>query len=179
MKVFTVRIEQRRVRRRRIVAATEEEARRAAGLILRGSDRVLSATIDAGPLRECGDPAEARQALAHLMGCPFLELDGHPAKVRQWLDLVRFAPDRRELLNRTLALAGLRLREDMSLCVASPGSIPTMNEWFGRTKWPGAQLLTTLDAIPGSARLALTFAGLPARAVVLPASEIFEGMADA
>lgn len=73
--------------------------------------------------------------------------------------------------NRTLALAGLRQREDWSLCVASPGSVPTMNEWFGRTKWPGAQLLATLDAIPGSTRVALTFAGLPARAVALPAPE--------
>ena len=172
MQVWSVRIERRRIRHQRVIAASEADARRSAAMVLRESDRLLGvALVDTAATRAV-DAEEARAALEHLMSRDFLDLNGKPAWLRDWIALAQSTPERRDEANKAMAMAGLRLRDDGSVAVGSPASVPTLGVWFENTPWAGSQLLVAIDALPGSSRANMTFGGIRSRATIIPASEV-------
>ncbi|MBL3569891.1 hypothetical protein BV509_00885 [Rhodovulum sulfidophilum] len=168
-RLFSIALEERRVRHQRIVATDDGHAEQIGRAMARQRGaRYLGLTeAGAGP---SADPRAALDALAHLIAAPFLTLGGRSATVGDWL--AAFSGGREDAdLNRAMAPAGLRvyvLPSGADFYVATSPRIAFLADCFARTPWAGGAWATTLRAIEGARATNMTFAGIASRATGLP-----------
>lgn len=169
MRIWTVMAEVRQERRFRIAAADQVGAIRMVERTLPRGSRVLSAQA----VSERQDDGAGRRALDRLLTRQYLPLAGdRDTSVLEHLQAAACTSphdDSFAAWNARLACAGLRLRSDMALAVASAVSHPVIADWFAGTPFEGPNLVEALMTLPGARRTNLTFAGLGARAVIVPA----------
>ena len=166
MQLYSVAIERKRVERVRVAAPDAFKARASAERLLRAGDRIAEVIETAA-----ADENHGREALDHLLGREYLDLNGRPMLVEDWLRaaLAGAADD----LNPRLSVAGLRVAAEGRICIGSPSSIPTLHGWFVGTRWDGSGLITALTGIPGAGRAACTMAGYRTRCALLAAATVF------
>jgi hypothetical protein len=162
MRVFAVQIAQQRLKTLRVPAISIDAARSAAEFILQPGDRIRAIT------EQCDvTPASGRAALDHLLAREYLELDGAPMLVEDWLLSARKATAQH--LNAKLALAGIRVDEQKGrVSIASAACVPVLHHWFMGTPWEGTSLIHALATMPGANRVNLTYAGVRSRSISLP-----------
>lgn len=168
MRTFAVTILETRKRRLRLVAASADAA---VAMLKRthGRDvRIEGITALGGATK-----AAAVTALQTILGADFLDIEGGPADLRDWLGSAAMAaPGSRARFDEPLALAGLRLRFDGDapdgLVVGSANCIPFLADLMQGTGFEGDALLQVLSLVPGACRAGVTLAGVRSRAVVLP-----------
>lgn len=161
MQIYYVTVETRATSRVTVAARSEAEARADALLIAGAGARCL----DAVPASYTAE-AQAHEALAHLLVQDWLPLNDQPATVLDWVERAVFGPDR-AAINAKLALAGLRVLDNLDLTVGT--AVPVLRRWFASTPWGGAGLRTALSRLPG-ARLEgpRYFQGVQSKTVRLP-----------
>lgn len=167
MRAYTVTIEARNLRQVRIAATSEVAARATAGVLLRGSDRVVQVSDDMDTRGPEQTVLAGIEALERLRMKPFFDWQGGSQVVEDWL-IRATEPGLRDKANGLLALAGLRVMPDGRVAIGSPGSVPTLHGWFRATPYGGAQLMAVLGMLPGAVRSNMTFSGCHSRAVILP-----------
>ncbi len=168
MRTFLVTILETRKRRLRLVAGSADEA---VAMLKRthGRDVRVEAITALGATTQ----RAAITALQVILGADFLDMDGVPASLRDWLGAAAAAPvEVRRRFDEPLAMAGLRLRHDASgavaLVVGSANCIPFLADLMQGTGFEGDALLQVLGQVPGHQRTGVTLAGVRSRAVALP-----------
>lgn len=167
MRVYSVQIAQKRLKTLRLPATSAHAARVSAEFLLRPGDRIeaIAEHCDASI-------ASGQAALSHLLGREYLDLDGAPMLIEDWLLSARMA-SATQALNTKLALAGLRLDlAEQRLAIGSASRVPVLHHWFIGTPWEGSGLIRALAAMPDAGRVNLTYAGTRSRAVTLPLDSV-------
>ena len=163
MRVWYVTVEERQTRRL-TVAAPDERAAREDAMSLSGRGCRCLDVVPASYTQE----AQAAEALQHLRSQDWLDWNGQPQAVEDWLVRAHH-PATREQANARLALAGLRVVDGGDVMLASPTAIPALRRWFASTPWDGAALFAALLRLPGVRRDGPRyFQGVQARTLRLP-----------
>ena len=122
-------------------------------------------------LCEASTPADVaaagRVARQVLLDAEFLDIDGAPASIGDWVRAFQVTPHLRQTLSSTMAPAGLRVLPD-GIAVANNPVILFLADIYANTKWHGGQWGRAMGLIPGASRANLTFAGIRSRAVIVP-----------
>lgn len=169
MQLFTVRIETRRQRIQRIAATNAETARRLVAAMLPDGDRIAAVTCEGRGTPMPPDLDLARDVLQDIAARDFLDLDGQPACVQDWL--LAAGCGRADELNPVLAVAGLRVLPEHRLAVGSAQSIPMLGEWCDNTRAAGPGLLALLSECYGRQTASRTFAGVRSRCAIVPLAD--------
>lgn len=173
MRTFVATILETRKRHLRLVAVSADQAM---AMLQRthGRDVKVERIAGLGATTVQG----AVQALLTILHADYLDLDGTPATLREWLALGAAAEgSARRAFDEPLAMAGLRLRYGAEggasgLIVGSARSIPFLADLMNGSGFEGEALHASLLLIPGATRTSVTLAGIPSRAVVLPWSAV-------
>lgn len=172
MRLFVLHTTETLKRAHRIAAPDADTAVRLLRANLAPGQKLVGA---AEPLDHCADSASGEEALARLLSAPYLDHQGDPLRVEDWVLTARSDAADRAQVNPLLAPIGLRVTDDDQLLVASANSIPGLGLIFAGTKWAGPGLARALAALPGAERpkISRTFAGRACRVVALPLSTVF------
>lgn len=165
MHLFTVAIQETRIRQRRIAAPDELTAERLIRRGLKRGDQIMSISRHV----HIGDPDTGQAALDFLLTRDFLPLDGRDATVADWIGACMRDPSSMTR-DRALSVAGLRVTPDR-LSIGSAACIPTLMHWCDGTPWHGFNLTAALRGLPGSTFANMTYAGRRARSVQLPLND--------
>lgn len=164
MRAYLITIETPRRRTLQVVADRAEDAARAARRTIGATSKVVDVALVARNDQDAG-----RAAIRFILAQPYLPLDGEEATVADWLVAAKLGNESPTgPHNKALAPAGLRVSPDGDLIIASATAIPTLADWLADTAFNGRNLLPALARLPGTARTTLTFAGIAAKAMLLP-----------
>ena len=167
MHTFLVTIHETRKRRLRLVAASADAA---VAMLKRTHGRDVR--VEGITALGASTQASAVTALRTILGADYLDLNGKPATLRDWLGAAASMPAVQKLFDDPLAVAGLRMRYGaggaVGLAVGSANCIPFLADLMQGTGFEGDALLQVLALVPGAERAGVTLAGVRSRAVVLP-----------
>lgn len=180
MQIFALTVERTLRRKLHIAARDADHARQIAAQTLPAGQRIIAAsavnteTLAGLPAADLGF-----EALDHLLQRCWMPLDGKAdQRIADWLDFAMIDDAKREIANKSLAMAGLRIR-DMGpegarpvphLLIASPFSHPQIADWTRNHDFGGSLFLPALTALDGAYRpkVGFTFSGISSRVVAMP-----------